>query len=211
VADLHQIVDLGSLANPGATEAGAVDGGARADFHVVVDLHDASLPHLAMAALVELVAKSIGTNDRTRVQDDTLAQLALGLHGHVRMELAARADDRIAPDKTPRADLGIVADLSPRFNHGVGTDANATRSSVTVGSIAAVSTDARGERRWLEAIGFDDHLKAARRIGHRNGRPLAVGTRGSPRAPALHWPSSWPSAPDSACRGRSSSRPERPL
>jgi hypothetical protein len=63
VADLHEVVDLGAFADPGAAKTRAVHRGARADLHIVVDLHDARLAHLAMPPLAELVTKSIRAND----------------------------------------------------------------------------------------------------------------------------------------------------
>jgi hypothetical protein len=37
---LHQIVNFGAFADPRFAEAGAVDGGVGADFHVVADFDD---------------------------------------------------------------------------------------------------------------------------------------------------------------------------
>src|SRR4051812_32011973 len=74
VPDLHQVVDLCTFADPGAAESRAVDRCARAHFYIVVDLHNAGLPHLAVYSIVELVSKAIGADDHTGVQDDALAE-----------------------------------------------------------------------------------------------------------------------------------------
>ena len=58
VGDLHQIIDLTPLADNGASEAGAVDGGIGSDLDVITDLNNAGLGNLEMASLLELVAES---------------------------------------------------------------------------------------------------------------------------------------------------------
>ena len=51
VADLHEVVDFGALADDGFAETRAVDGGVGADFDIVVDFHDADLVDLHVAAV----------------------------------------------------------------------------------------------------------------------------------------------------------------
>ena len=49
VANLHQVVDLGALADHGVAHGAAVDRGAGADFDVVLDDDAADLRNLAVA------------------------------------------------------------------------------------------------------------------------------------------------------------------
>ena len=124
VPDLHEVVDLGAFADPGAPEARAVDGGARADLHVVVDLHDAGLPHLAMASLFKLVAEAIRADDDAGVQDDALAEAAAEVDRGVGEELRVPADADLRPDVAPGADLDAIGDLRAFIDHRIGADAD---------------------------------------------------------------------------------------
>jgi hypothetical protein len=83
MTDLHQVVDLGSFPDPRAAEPGAINHGARAYLHIIVDLHDAGLPHLPMHSFLELVSETVRADDHTRVQNDAFAEHAAHVHRHV--------------------------------------------------------------------------------------------------------------------------------
>lgn len=51
VRNLHQVVDLGALANPCASKPRSIHRAAGPDLNVIIDLHDARLTHFAMAAI----------------------------------------------------------------------------------------------------------------------------------------------------------------
>src|SRR5262245_17206957 len=73
VGHLHEVVDLGSLADAGRLEGAAVDGGAGADLDVVAQLNVAELRHLDVPAVVEAVAEAVGPEDGVGVDDDPVA------------------------------------------------------------------------------------------------------------------------------------------
>ena len=58
VRDLHEVVDLRALADVRAAETRAVHGRVRADFHVVVDLHDAGLRDFDVATVFGVQSRS---------------------------------------------------------------------------------------------------------------------------------------------------------
>src|SRR5262245_14227687 len=70
VANLHQIIDLGSLADHGVAIGTAVDRAASADFHVVLDDDAADLRHFRMAVPAERIAEAV------------LAETAAGMNDH---------------------------------------------------------------------------------------------------------------------------------
>ena len=94
VGDLDEIVDFRALLNPCPAKAGAVDGGIRADFHVVVDLDDAGLRDFDVAAAGELEAEAIAAEHDAAVDDDAVPDHAARADGDARGELAVRADPR---------------------------------------------------------------------------------------------------------------------
>jgi hypothetical protein len=64
VGDLHEIIDLGALADLGAAETRAVERAVGPDLDVVSDYNVADLRDFFVAPLDEFVTKTIGTNDR---------------------------------------------------------------------------------------------------------------------------------------------------
>ena len=67
VADLHEIVDFRTFANDGRSEASPVDGGIRANLHIVVDANEADLRHLSVLSVFQLVTETIRADDRSRM------------------------------------------------------------------------------------------------------------------------------------------------
>ena len=51
VRDLHEIVDLCSLLNPGSAKPGAIDGRVGADLDIIVDLYNSELLNFFLAAI----------------------------------------------------------------------------------------------------------------------------------------------------------------
>lgn len=91
VADLHEVVDLAALADPGAAKTGAVNGGAGADFDIIIDLDDAKLVDFHMTAIDDFVAKAVAADDGSAVQDDTVAEHAVLLDDGVDVQGTALA------------------------------------------------------------------------------------------------------------------------
>src|SRR5204863_9829012 len=71
VRDLHEIVDLCSLLNPGSAKTGAIDGRVGADLDIIVDLYNSQLLNFFRAAIAPVESKSVGPNFGTAVSDPT--------------------------------------------------------------------------------------------------------------------------------------------
>src|SRR5258706_15921883 len=106
VCDLHQVVDLGSLADYGRAECAAVDGHVSADLDVIVNDDVANLRNFAVRALVEHVAKSIRADHRTRVDADAIAKLRPRIKCDVWKKINFLAE------------LAIGADMIAALQHG---------------------------------------------------------------------------------------------
>src|ERR1035438_10327942 len=65
VSYLHQVINLGALADDRRPESAAINGHIRPDLHVVADDDIADLRNLAVRAVVEHVAEAVRAHDRT--------------------------------------------------------------------------------------------------------------------------------------------------
>ena len=75
VADLDQIVDLGAFADHGVAQSAPVDGGAGADFDVVLDDHAPDLRHFQPLAAVGHVAEAVLADGAAGMDDDAVAEM----------------------------------------------------------------------------------------------------------------------------------------
>src|SRR5208282_6796139 len=100
VANLHQVVDLGALADPCPAEPPAVDRRVRADLDVIPDLHVAHLGNLLVGAVHLLVTKTVRAQHHTRMQD----------HAVPDNRPLAKADIRVKP--AIGSHVALVADIS---------------------------------------------------------------------------------------------------
>ena len=100
VADHHQIVDLGSLADPGGLERGPVDRAVRADLHVAADLEPPGMRDLDMPAVHLAIAKPVSAQHGAGVDLDAVVEDDIGIEYRVGM------DHAFLPDPAPIADHG---------------------------------------------------------------------------------------------------------
>ena len=120
--DVHQVVNLRALADDGGPEGAAINGGVRADFHVVVNDDVADLKHLAMAALVEHIAVAVRADDRAGVDGNAMPDLAFGINHHVRKQADIVAQLAVAADMIAAQERGARADFYARADHAVRSD-----------------------------------------------------------------------------------------
>src|SRR5436190_20993825 len=73
VADLHEVIDLGPLADHGVAAAAAVDRGVDADLDVVLHDDAAELRHLDVAVRARLIAEAVVSDVAAGVDDDGVA------------------------------------------------------------------------------------------------------------------------------------------
>ena len=85
MTNLNKIIDLTALTNPSAAKARSINGGAGADFDIVVDLDNANLFNLEMPSLRELVTKAICAYRAAAVNDDAISESAAVFDGGVGM------------------------------------------------------------------------------------------------------------------------------
>lgn len=103
VSDLDQIVDFGAGADDRIGQRAAVDGGAGADFHVVLQDGAAQLRDFFVTGGGGDIAEAVTADDRAAMEDDAVADQGVG-------------------DHAIGADAAVAADLHARFDDGVGFD-----------------------------------------------------------------------------------------
>ena len=129
VGDLHQVVDLGALADHGVAQAPAVDRGAGANLDVVLNDNAADLRHLDVALGARHVAEAVLADVATRMNDDAIADRrvrdgAVGANRTVAADAHLRSDHRAGGDHRAGANLGA------RPDHCAGVD---RRTAVDLG------------------------------------------------------------------------------
>src|SRR5512139_55120 len=73
---LDQIINFDAFFYPGLAECGAIDGGIRSYFHILVNLNNAHLFYLQISRARIGIPKTISTHDDSGMQDNTLADYA---------------------------------------------------------------------------------------------------------------------------------------
>src|SRR5262249_7835762 len=104
VPDLHEVVELGPLADTRCLKSAAVDGGASTDLDIIAQDDVAHLGHLDVPSVVQAITEAIGAEDRVAVDDDAVA------------ENAAVVEDRIRVDNDIIAQLTIASYRHTRMN-----------------------------------------------------------------------------------------------
>src|SRR5690606_40322012 len=84
VRDLHQVVDLGAVADDGGAQFPPVNARAGADLDIAPDAHRADVRNLHQRAPVRrgAIAEAVGADDRVGVNDRAIADLAAVQHAH---------------------------------------------------------------------------------------------------------------------------------
>ena len=125
VRDLDQVVDLHALLDPGAAKARAIDRGAGADLHVVVDLHDPDLRDFLLGAadIFETETSEPMTTPLWMItRSPILDALANGDVADKSSNVAPIAG--LVADIAVRADADAVADRHARLEHRMRADRN---------------------------------------------------------------------------------------
>ena len=85
-ADLHEVVDFYPGGDLSGFERAAIDGGVRADFHVVGNFDSADLREFPVAAFAEDVAEAVAADDGAGVNFDAIAEPRAGVERDARMQ-----------------------------------------------------------------------------------------------------------------------------
>src|SRR5262249_20639423 len=136
VGDLHEVVDLGALADHRIAERAAIDAAVGTDLHVVLDDDAAHLGHFEVPP---------GPHGKAE---------AVLADAHARMQQHAVADQRVR-DAGAGADVAVAADGAAIAHHGAGRHHRA----------APDLRLAADNRAWLDAhVLLDDGARMHRRI-----------------------------------------------
>src|ERR1035438_5049753 len=115
VAHMHHVVELGSLTDGSDSQRGAVHAGIGADLDIIANLHAAHLRKLLPAVLLHHIAKTIGADYRTGMQNGAPADVHVVVDGDVRVQHAAFAQvdplayHRAGADRRGEADARAIS------------------------------------------------------------------------------------------------------
>src|ERR1700682_1278581 len=110
MADLHEVVDLRSLADHGLPECSTVDGRSGPDLDVILDADDADLRNLVMPPAMRGKPIAIRADDSPAVDDAAPADPAAVVHRDVGVDRGSIADRGARLDRNVGVDRHIVAD-----------------------------------------------------------------------------------------------------
>ena len=113
------LLGLTDLAGPSSAQNDyVIDIGAQ--FHIIFQDHIAHLRDLFVLSSILRKTKTIGPHHHPRLQDDPFPQDAIFADGHIGIDDAILAQDRVLPDKDPRIKNHPSADLSACRHSGSG-------------------------------------------------------------------------------------------
>src|ERR1700681_198613 len=120
VSDLHQVIDLGALADGGIAPGAPVDCRPGADLHVVLDDDATDLRHLDVPPLSILnVTEAILADAHAGMHDDAIADQRVH-DARTGTDRAIAADAHVGADHRIGADQRAASDLGARTDHGAG-------------------------------------------------------------------------------------------
>ena len=148
VRDLHEIVDLGALADDGIARRAAIDRDVGADLDIVLNDHAAGLRDFLMALRRRQEAEAVlanagaGMNDHA-VPDQGMRDGRVGADGAIAADRDARADDGAGGDQRARPDLGARSDDGERIDRDAGFQPRGGMHARALGAAARLE-----QRRW---------------------------------------------------------------
>ena len=107
--DLHEVVDLGAIADEGVIDAAAVDRRVRTNVDVVADDRPPDLRELGVGAIAKHVTKTIASDAHTAVNLAALAEGRAWIERHVREEARVYTDVHAVAHGAMRADPRAIA------------------------------------------------------------------------------------------------------
>ena len=160
VAYLHQVVDLGALADHGIADRTAVDGSTGADFHIVLDDDAADLRDFKTASAAHHEAKAILADLAAAMNDDPIADQGVADRG-AGADRAVAADPDLGTDHAVGAYHRAGADLGARPDDRAGFQRDAAfqaRGRMHMGARHIVRRIERGRpQRMREQLARDDN------------------------------------------------------
>ena len=120
VGYLYQVVQLDSFVDDGGSHGGAVDAGVGTDFHVIFQNSDANLGNLFITGGRWGKAESVGSNDRTGMEDTVVAHTAVMVDIGMGVENAMAAYFGIPAYRGMGMQFGAVTDFRMVAHTGKG-------------------------------------------------------------------------------------------
>src|SRR5437660_5658981 len=125
VSHMHQVIDFCAAANAGEIERAAIDGGIRANLHVIFDDKPSDLRELFVVAgfRVSDIAEAVASKHGSSVNHNSVAKFGARIDGDVGIDatiasnLHLLADNGTCSDSGSFADLHIFGDNNPFLDH----------------------------------------------------------------------------------------------
>ncbi len=146
VGYLHQVVDLGALADLGIAGTAAVDRAVGADLHPVANGTPCQLWYALMPPGLVDEAEARTPHPRAGADRDIIPEARIGVHSRPGADLAPIAEPRTCLDDNARTDAAILAKGHARSDHRMGVHSD----PATPG---AAGTENRG-RMYSPLVGF---------------------------------------------------------
>src|SRR5947208_17077885 len=120
VRDLHEVINLDSLLDPGAAKTRAVDRRIGADLDVIVDLHDPDLRDFLVPARGHFESKTIRADDGPAVNNDPITDRAPLANRNVWINETPSPDDAVVSDVAVGAQVTAITDSRSGFDDDMG-------------------------------------------------------------------------------------------
>src|SRR5437879_6105620 len=99
VRDLHQVINLGAFADDRRTKCPAINRDVDSDLHIFANNYVPDLRHLAVAAAIEHIAKTVPANNGAGVDSDPVTNFSATVKGHVGEDMHLLAKVAIVSNK----------------------------------------------------------------------------------------------------------------
>src|SRR3989338_11166793 len=117
MSDLNQIIDLRSPSDNCLIHTRAVDRDISADLNIVFNNHASDLRNFLMLALYLNISKSIGTDNRSTVNNHAILQCHSFANRNVWINQTIASHNRVMTHKASGTNDGMITDLDGLFNN----------------------------------------------------------------------------------------------
>jgi hypothetical protein len=174
VADLDQIVDLCSGTNSRWAESPSINGAARADFDVVLNLDPPELRNFHVPPVLNAIAEPIRSNHCIRVDRDAVTEDRIVVEHYVRMQRNIAAEPAKPAQYNTGMERTIVRDFCPFPNDCPVTNAHPF-TELDAGMNPSGGTDSRARNDRSTAEMLDDSDERHQRVGNADQRAAVEG------------------------------------
>ena len=122
VPDLHQVIDLGALADQRSAKSRTIDRTIGSDFNIVLQNYVSNLRDFLMTAPDEFVSKSVTSNHNARVKSHSIVQNTFGLDRTTRHHPAIISDLSVPTHEYLRLEMRSLTNSRPLFDYAKRSD-----------------------------------------------------------------------------------------